>query len=47
VLRARPRCCPSVAGQTPLLPGEMLAADASMLVNSVKNDDLRLFDPLA
>jgi putative SOS response-associated peptidase YedK len=24
---------------------EMSAADASMLVNSVKNDDLRLFDP--
>ncbi len=23
----------------------MIAADASMLVNSVKNDDLRLFDP--
>ena len=23
----------------------MTAADASMLVNSVKNDDLRLFDP--
>jgi putative SOS response-associated peptidase YedK len=24
---------------------EMTAADASMLVNSVENDDLRLFDP--
>ena len=23
----------------------MIAGDASMLVNSVKNDDLRLFDP--
>ena len=30
----------------PYPPGEMRAADASMLVNSVKNDDLRLFDPL-
>ena len=26
---------------------EMHAADASMLVNSVKNDDARLLDPLA
>ena len=31
----------------PYPAGEMLAADASMLVNSVKNDDLRLFDPLS
>ena len=29
----------------PYPAGEMTAADASMLVNSVKNDDLRLFDP--
>jgi putative SOS response-associated peptidase YedK len=31
----------------PYPPEHMHAADASMLVNSVKNDDLRLFDPLA
>ncbi len=31
----------------PYPPEQMHAADASMLVNSVKNDDLRLFDPLA
>ena len=29
----------------PYPAGAMTAADASMLVNSVKNDDLRLFDP--
>jgi putative SOS response-associated peptidase YedK len=29
----------------PYPAGAMAAADASMLVNSVKNDDLRLFDP--
>jgi len=29
----------------PYPPDHMAAADASMLVNSVKNDDLRLFDP--
>jgi putative SOS response-associated peptidase YedK len=29
----------------PYPPEHMIAADASMLVNSVKNDDLRLFDP--
>jgi len=31
----------------PYPPGAMQAADASMLVNSVKNDDERLLDPLA
>ena len=31
----------------PYPAGEMRAADASMLVNSVANDDLRLFDPLS
>jgi putative SOS response-associated peptidase YedK len=31
----------------PYPPEEMHAADASMLVNSVKNDDARLLDPLA
>jgi putative SOS response-associated peptidase YedK len=31
----------------PYPPGAMQAADASMLVNSVKNDDERLLDPLS
>jgi putative SOS response-associated peptidase YedK len=31
----------------PYPAGHMHAADASMLVNSVKNDDARLLDPLS
>ncbi len=41
----RRRSAAALALLQPYPAEEMRAAEASMLVNSVKNDDLRLFDP--